>query len=54
MYEYRRDDESNNAPFRPSNQVCVSLDAIGLYPSLDKEETLTICAEMVVNSGVYF
>ena len=47
-------DEVNCIGSRPSGQVCVSLDAVGLYPSLEKEETSSICADMVVNSGVYF
>ena len=47
-------DKANEAPVRLSNQVCVSLDAVWLYPSLQKEETSSVCAEMVVNSGIYF
>ena len=47
-------DKANEAVIRATNQVCVSLDAVGLYLSLEKEETSLICAEMVVNSGIYF
>ena len=47
-------DEANMVDCRPSGQVCISLNAVALYPSLEKEETSYICAEMVVNSGVYF
>ena len=47
-------DIANSVDSRPPNQVCISLDEVGLYPSLESEETASVCAEMVVNSGLYF
>ena len=38
---------------KPSGQVIISLDAIALYPSLEAEETSNVCAEMIVNSGMW-
>ena len=36
------------------NQTCISIDATALYPSLDYEETAKVCAELVVESGLWF
>ena len=45
-------DEENNCP--TENQVCISIDATALYPSLNREETAKVCAELVVESGLWF
>ena len=46
-------DRENGDPGKPSGQVIISLDAIALYPSLEAEETSNVCAEMIVNSGMW-
>ena len=37
-----------------ADMVRVSLDAVSLYPSLEKEETSRICAQMVLESKMWF
>ena len=46
-------DSENDDPHKPNGQVILSLDATGLYPSLEAEETSRICAEMIINSGLW-
>ena len=46
-------DNVNSNPMRPHNQVCLSMDAVALYPSLEKNETARICSTMVAKSGIW-
>ena len=46
-------DKENANPQKPSNQVCFSLDAVALYPSMEACETAEICSTLVVNSGLW-
>ena len=43
----------NGKEDRPHNQVCLSMDAVALYPSLEKNETAKICSRMIANSGLW-
>ena len=45
-------DQENGHPVH--QQCCFSLDAVAMYPSLEPEETSSICAGEVVRSGVFF
>ena len=46
-------DEENANLHKPSNQVCFSLDAVALYPSMEAQETAEICSDLVVSSGLW-
>ena len=46
-------DSVNNNSKRLQNQVCLSMDAVALYPSLEKNETARICSTMVARSGLW-
>ena len=45
-------DQENGELEKPSNQVVFSLDAVSLYPSMECEETASICARMITQSGL--
>ena len=46
--------QANLDPDRPDEQVFGSLDAVGLYPSMEADETSDRCARLIVQSGVCF